>query len=159
MASTACWRGYLCTYEVARDTLHLACLQINHQPTDARASILLRPPALAGVEAVKAEQGYIGQWKFKDVALALPYSGGLVIARDFLREHDVHMGFHPAWKYQHVHELLFDDGRLIEARDLSAEMAAIREHARPGKPAGDASRETIEAWIKDCFSRDYSRKA
>lgn len=158
MASTACWRGYLCDYEVANDALRLAHLQINHQPSDNRASRALQPPPLAGVAATPAKATWVGRWEFSEVALPLPYSGGLVIARDFLRELYVHMGFHPAWKYQHVHELLFEEGRLIEARDVSARMATIREHARTPKPTGDASRETIEAWIRDCFSRDYARK-
>ncbi len=39
----------------------------------------------------------------------------------------VHMGYHPAWKYEKVHELIFENGLLIEDRDISAKMKEYRD--------------------------------
>ena len=46
------------------------------------------------------------------------------LADGFIQNLYVHMGFHPAWKYREVHELLFEDGRLLHAQDRSAAMAS-----------------------------------
>lgn len=47
-------------------------------------------------------------YEFKDV----PLSGGLLLGEGFIQELYVHMGFHPAWKYLHVIELIFEGGQL-----------------------------------------------
>ncbi len=58
---------------------------------------------------------------YDNLNLPLPFSGGFLIARDFIRELYVHMGFHPAWKFREVWELLFDNGILKESQDVSLE--------------------------------------
>lgn len=159
MASTACYRGYVCDYEVKEGRLHLRELWVNHQPGEAPITQRLQPPDLCGVAAVRDESSFFGAWHFRGLALPLPYTGGLLIGRDFIRQLYVHMGFHPAWKYQHVYELLFDQGELVEARDVSPEMLRLRAHIQDLKPGAGAARQQIEGWIAGCFSRDYGRKA
>ena len=159
-ASTACWRGYLCGYEVKDEILQLRDLWVNHQPDEAPITRRMQPPDLNGIAAVRDEKSYHGDWHFSGVGLPLAYTGGLVIARDFIRELYVHMGFHPAWKYLHVHELLFEQGKLVEARDVSPDMARLRTRMQDElKPGPGAPRDQIEQWIAGCFSRDYRRKA
>lgn len=155
MASTACYRGYVCGYEVKDDQLRLCELWVNHQPGEAPITQRLQPPDLNGIVGAR-ETAFFGSWHFSNVGLPLTYSGGLLLGRDFIRELYVHLGFHPAWKYQHVHELVFEQGRLVEARDASQDMARLRTQVQ-GEPA--APRHRIEEWIADCFKRDYSRKA
>jgi hypothetical protein len=62
----------------------------------------------------------------------------------------LNMGFRPAWMYAEAHDLTFVDGRLTDARDLSAglsaDLAAVRDgitgagpdpgesHPRPARP-------------------------
>ena len=96
---------------------------------------------------------------FEDVNLPLNYSGGLIIAKGFIRSLSVHMGFHPAWKYEEVYELVFDAGELKTESDLSSRMAAIREKA--GVDAAESGKnlsgKEIDLWMKDCFQRDYKR--
>jgi hypothetical protein len=74
------------------------------------------------------------------------------------------MGFHPAWKYEIVHELIFEDGRLTQETDWSEKMAHIRQQFEqeinyegedPTIPDADASKDEIHKWISDCFSRAY----
>ena len=136
MASTACWRGYVCGYEVKDGWLHLRDLSLSHRPDNPpshspEGAPHLRqqqqqPPDLHGVAAVWEDMSLMGNWCFCDVSLPLSYTGGLVIGRNFIRALDEHMGFEPAWKYRLVHELLFEQGRLVQSRDVSLEMERLR---------------------------------
>jgi hypothetical protein len=85
------------------------------------------------------------------------FSGGLLLGDDFLRDLYVHMGFHPAWKFREVHELVFEKGRVVRESDRSAEMAEFREAlaGRPLGPSNPADLEEVERWIRRCFSLDY----
>ena len=67
----------------------------------------------------------------------------------------VHMGFHPAWKYREVHELIFEAGRLVAAEHRSAELAEFRAfmEQRASEPPQDGPE--LEAWISRCFDRSY----
>ena len=68
------------------------------------------------------------------------------------------MGFHPAWKFEHVEELLFEDGHLVHHEDVSEALAEVREVLRrqPLKPdAREADLAEILAWTKRCFEMDY----
>jgi hypothetical protein len=69
------------------------------------------------------------------------------------------MGFHPAWKYATVYELIFEGGVLIEESDRSKEMARIRERfqQQPLSPGSRAPDEAIHAWIEQTFNRNYQR--
>lgn len=66
------------------------------------------------------------------------------------------MGFHPAWKYEEVHELIFHKGKLKEKKDLSNIMAHVRDELSntPLKSGIDESR--ISEWIESTFSLDYN---
>jgi hypothetical protein len=155
-ASTACWRGYVCGYEVQNGVLLLYDFQVNHHPAEAQVSQRQQPPDLNGVAAVRRERSL--PWHFTDIGLALSYTGGLIIGRGFIRALYAHMGFHPAWKYQHVQELVFEQGRLVETRDASSEMARLRESIKEiQKSDRVTTRDQIEAGIARSFSRNYSR--
>jgi hypothetical protein len=94
---------------------------------------------------------------FKGMGAPMPFTGGVLLARDFVERLYVHMGFHPAWKFRTVHELLFQEGRLVNEFDRSEQMEHVRERMIRGplQPGGNASEETIKAWIEGCFSLDY----
>lgn len=158
MASTACRRGYNCEYKVENGQLLLNQLYINVEDSDL-PSLHQLPPDLNGSVASVSEHSFIGKWLFKDVELPLDYTGGLIIGQGFIQSLYVHMGFHPAWKYETVHELVFESGKLILESDLSSRMVEIREKIEK-TPLGESealSREQIESWIEECFRRDYKR--
>lgn len=151
--STACWRGFVCHYEVVDERLLLGSLDVNLDPLEGTAE---RRPPLNGVPPVH-DAGGMFDTRYEKVSLALPFTGGLLIARDFQEELYVHMGFHPAWKYAEVHELRFEDGRLTSSEDVSAKMRHVREEMRDAllEPGAGAPRAEVEAWIERCFSRRY----
>ena len=84
---------------------------------------------------------------------------GLLIAADFIRDLYVHMGFHPAWKYEVVLELIFEHGRLTREFERSDEMAEIRSRFLTSRGRYDAetmpSREEIEKFVERAFDRRY----
>jgi hypothetical protein len=85
------------------------------------------------------------------------YTGSLLLGHDFIRELYVHMGFHPAWKYREIHELVFDKGRLVNAADRSTEMAMLRDSLSGTKDApGSIMNEDVAAWVERCFSLKYN---
>jgi hypothetical protein len=134
MISTACWRGHVCTYGVVSDRLELTSLTVGMDD----------PPAeLLGAPLVPSDYGEI---RYQPLRLPIPFTGGLLIGAGFIHRLYVHMGFHPAWKYERVHELVFDAGRLTAHHDRSAAMAQVRADDPELEP-GD--------WIRSTFDRTY----
>ncbi len=84
----------------------------------------------------------------------VPFTGGILLADGFIQELYTHMGFHPAWKYREVHELIFDKGILTEAHDRSAKMAEHRVQQAGGRPQIKSPQEHL-AWIADTFNLRY----
>lgn len=152
--STACWRGYYCTYLVQEDRLLLDTLHVGLQGQDAALAARGDGPLLFG-----ARPGYHEQdrcFVYASLDAPVPFTGGLLLGRDFIHELYVHMGFHPAWKFRQVHELLFEQGRLLEAFDRSEAAAEVRrgltpDDLRPGDPS------KIAEWIERTFSLRYER--
>jgi hypothetical protein len=172
MISTACWRGYYCTYEVADGTLLLTKVNIGLGEEDAALAERGEGPKLFGVvprrytvhgHSTNVRTGEVRtSWESSDFVIdslrqPIPFSGGLLLGADFILELYVHMGFHPAWKFREVHEVLFEGGRVVKEADRSAEMAEFREMVagRPLEPSDAEDREAMERWIERCFSLEY----
>jgi hypothetical protein len=65
----------------------------------------------------------------------------------------LNMGFWPAWMYAEAHELTFAEGRLTRARDLSADLAAVRKDiADAGPGPGEPTRD----WITRTYSLTFA---
>jgi hypothetical protein len=146
---SACWRGFLCSYSVESERLLLDRLSIY---LDQPAPILFdTEPKKDRRRLPKFDAVYDG------LHHPMSYSGGLLLARDFIKDLYVHMGFHPAWKYRTVHELIFRDGKLREAFDRSEEIAEFRNEItnRPMRPKAGADYGEIVQWIRQCFSQHY----
>jgi hypothetical protein len=144
---TACWRGFYCTYAVRGRRLELDELHIRLAPPE--------PAVIFGKRPKTASKH--GDAVYEDMGAPIEYTGGLLIADDFIEEMYVHMGFHPPYKYRVVHELIFDEGRLTSATDQSDVMEKVREslRGRPLQPDHDASEDEIEKWIEGTFSLKY----
>lgn len=147
--TTACWRGYVCTYEVDDDRLELVSvdLGVSDPPTE-----LFGAPV---------SQGSFGSARYEPIRVPQPFDGGLLIASEFLPDLYVHMGFHQAWKYRHVLELIFADGHLTEAHDRSLDAVARRaaEGVLPRRPWwrrwGSDDPRRLGDRVDPSFDRDY----
>jgi hypothetical protein len=149
MMHTACWRGFIAGYAVEEGELRLVELEMQLDELGPGSE----PPKVYRV----APRG-VSEHGRADYTLQarVPFSGGLLLAQDFVQELYVHMGFHPAWKYRRVHELSFEDGKLVREADRSKAMAGIRARiaARPLGPGG-TDEDELKKWIEQCFDRSY----
>lgn len=151
---SACWRGYVAVYEVRDNHLLLNTLYINATKVVSEETGEEQFGTLASLGSAEhvTEGPDIFDFAYEDADLPLEFTGGLLIARDFIQDIYVHMGFHPAWKYEHIHELEFDKGVLTKQEDVSRKLAEVREKLRKDPSVMDGI--GIE-WIHKCFSREY----
>ena len=156
---SACWRGYVCHYKIADDKLILDELQLSLGSDEGTGRERKFIPKM-GPEINGVKPGTSGLFNntYKELDLEIRFTGGLLAGNGFLQELYVHMGFHPAWKYQTVFELVFEAGNVREIRDASRELEQIRNKmsAAPLQPdILKSSREEVEAWIEKTFRLDY----
>jgi len=153
---TACWRGYQAVFALAGSRPVLDTLRVElYKP--GKGYRRLEGPRINDVAPVDGQGGFNNHYVGMDYPL--DYTGGLLLARGFVRELYVHMGFHPAWKYTDVVELVFEDGVLQRRFDRSERMAQIRqrilESAGSGKRAGPRAPEEVREFIQRSFDRTY----
>ena len=159
-ACSACWRGYLAQFAVFNSRLVLEHLHVSLF-TDTETFTHVTGPTINRLDPVEPEGDF--NWfnnYYKDLNYPLEYSGGLLLADRFIDELYVHMGFHPAWKYKKVLELIFEGGVLQQEYDRSAKMSEIRRKCiYSGDHYNDdripASMEELSRSIEDAFDRSY----
>ena len=147
--SSACWRGYICQYGIQRDRLVLEELSVGLDEPG---------PEINGVKPVPSTERASHRISvYKGLNLPIEFTGGILVGDEFIRELYVHMGFHPAWKFRTVFELLFEKGKVLEVGDISDKMEKLRREMvkRPLRPKPDGGDENIGSWIDSTFSLDY----
>jgi hypothetical protein len=159
MASTACHRGYRAVYALSGSQLVLDALDVklieNYETRQRQEG-----PAINEVRPTGPQRSHdMFNNHYQGLDYRLDYTGGLLLAKGFIRELYVHMGFHPAWKYEDVVELVFEGGFLTAESDRSEKMADIRrvilESRKSGKPDRTPNEEEIRAFVEDAFDRTY----
>lgn len=147
--TTANRRGWAAHYAIQDDRLILTELSDVGLWVGPGAA----PATLFGVQAVAEGPG---SYRFPELHHPVPFTGNLLIARGFIRSLYRHMGFHPAWKFEESWDLVLDDGRLIEARELTPEMRSLRKKIKSGK-IQDPDSPTRPNWIARTFGLDIRR--
>jgi len=144
---TSCWRGYVCTYKTVYNKLLLDTLQINL----GNEGLLINE-----IHPVFDPKNTFDN-VYNDLNLHMDFTGGMLLAHGFFQHLYVHMGFHPAWKYETVFELVISHGYVLETREVSQQMAELRDKMvrQPLEPNADASKEAIEKWIASTFRMEY----
>jgi hypothetical protein len=183
MMSTACYRGFYCDYTVRDDRLLLTHLVVrsadDHYPIIDGVEPLIPPERdsrpLAPDDPVPTlprgmyvyhrwgeDQRFIGQDAtiYQGLKIPAPYTGGLLLARGFIQSMYVHMGFQKPTSFETVHELIFEEGKLISATDHSAKIAELRDEMQRPRPRTGFDDERarmghIADWIAWTFSLDY----
>ncbi|AFY56470.1 hypothetical protein Riv7116_4030 [Rivularia sp. PCC 7116] len=136
VGTTACGRGYYCSYEITDNSLQLKQLivSIYSEPLD-RIRIKHGKKEMQNLFGIvpSTKPNSISQIvsshcaTYNEVYAPIKFTGNLLIARDFIRSLYVHMGFQAAYKYKEVYELVFDKGFLNQSINRSEEMAIIRD--------------------------------
>lgn len=113
---TSCWRGDICTYQILYNKLLLGKLEISlHQ----------QGPEIYGVRPFFSAGTFDNT--YVHVNLQMDFTGEILVADKFIRGMYVHMGFHPAWKYETVYELSVSQGYVLNIKNVSEQMAQLRE--------------------------------
>ncbi len=156
MASTACWRGFWCVYNITDEGIFLEDLYINSKDDYY--------PEIEGVKPlsekeVDGEFEYMGHHLYKGLNIKMDYTGKILVGDKFMREYYIHMGFQRAWAYEKLLELVFVEGNLIEKNDQSQVAADLREKISNDSEFHEKMRMDISKFVEDSFSIDYGTKA
>jgi len=149
--SSACWRGYICTYQVHADALHLTHLEIGLPPEEDHSAtrIFGCGPTPAAAKAWHPDATHF------ELAAPVDFTGRLLLGAGHVRGAYLNMGFHPAWLYKDVRELAFDHGQLLTSTDRSTTVAELRGTLddQATRPRAD---ESTSSWVERTFSRAFT---
>lgn len=142
MMSAACYRGYVCTYTVAEDTLRLTNLIVR-----AMGGKYL---PVGGVQPQMNREFNNGQ--YHNLGLHVLFRGKLLVGSGLIREMAVQVGFQKPVAYEQVVELVFDYGTLKACTDFSGWYARMREAVAPQRQPKE---DLLSGWARHPFSLDY----
>jgi len=146
---TACWRGYVMKYNFTKDLLILDGMLVNTK----------KPPKINGVEPQMGKDTDISlfDYCYTNLNLKTEFTGKVLLAKDFIRQMYVHMGFQRSMAYKTVVEIQVENGTITGIRDLSKQMEEERKKKdsyKGAQPRSNSSKD-IESWVKKTFSLDY----
>lgn len=123
---SACWRGFVCTYALVYEMLWVDFLDINLQESNGGGSNGSRAPDLNDVSPIARQGDCDFDTYYERVRLRVPFNGTLLVGRDFADDEYFDWWFNPMLRYNEVHRLTFEDGRLVSAFDMSEQVAEER---------------------------------
>lgn len=145
---TACWRGYVMKYTFTNDRLILDGMLVNTK----------NPPKINGVEprTGKDTGNSLFEYCYKNLDLKTEFTGNVLLAKDFIQQMYVHMGFQRSMAFKTVVEIQVEKGNIIGIGNLSKKMEEERiEDIYKGAQPRSNSDEDIESWVNKTFSLDY----
>ncbi len=156
---SACWRGYQAVFALFDARLVLDALHVNLLKSGEGYEREEGPP-INGVKPGEPRGEYdLFNNHYEGLQYHLEYTGGLLLADGFIKELYVHMGFHPAWKYEKVVELIFDAGILKQEFERSEQMAEIRQRFLGSRAENDSdgmpTEYKIAMFVERAFDRSY----
>jgi hypothetical protein len=140
------------------DKLSLADLYVFHDAGLPAKNRRPNGPVINGVLPQEPESPLGFNCLYKSLNLPLSFTGGLLLGKGLIRALLVNMGFHAFWKFEEVHEVIFQSGQLVSAIDKSNIAKTIREEHLVsgflGRPDVSKEKEVAE-WIERSFSLRY----
>jgi hypothetical protein len=144
-------RRYRCRYKLWEDCLLLDALFLRSE---------VAPPPLehreatetAGTESASGGFDYV----YTELDLAVPYRGGLLLAREQIDEQRNVSEDHPAALYRTVVELMIEDGLVTYRADRSSRIAELRSRIAARSATVDQPNR-VPNWQEAGFVRDYRR--
>ncbi len=97
--------------------------------------------------------------RFPDLNLKIKFTGTLLIARDFIQEMYIHMGFQRPMSYENVIELYFEKGKFTKEKNLSKKMEELRniDSSKDSAPKNPKDSVDVNTWISKSFSLKYEK--
>lgn len=139
MIHTACWRGFYATYELTDEGFFLRELTLrvedgNYLPID-------------GVEPDTETKKH--QATYTNLNVQARFSGKIRLAKDFIRELYIHMGFQKPTAFKTVLDITLKDGKVVDIKNRSEEMEAKRGEFKKRFEAGETRQSIEEAFSLD----------
>lgn len=110
---TACSKGFNIQFRVTKKQLYLDRLQVYCASNDY--------PPINGIEAVSGDDN---MRIYNDLNTKLPYSGVIIIGKDFKSEYKGRYGTWPHF-FAATYDLTFRDGRLVKVKNTSGQYFGI----------------------------------
>jgi hypothetical protein len=143
---TACWRGFVMYYECRENRLLLHAMDVHTNTA----------PVINGVKATDGGNSSFN-YHYEGIDVDVPFSGSLVLAREFIDSMYVHMGFQRLQAFKTVLELIVKNGHIVKAVDQSEKIKKAREKNPDMNSMPSSDKETdIMKWIRGRFSRDIT---
>jgi len=143
-ASTACWRGFYLTFNATDMYLYLEEMQINQD----------KAKVFNDIKPVKGDSRF--SHKYPNLNYKLPFTGKILIAKDFINSMYVHMGFQRPMAYKTVIELKIKEGDVLEVLDHSDmfEKRRKEDSMKDAEPQSSGEKD-IKDFVEKSFSREY----
>jgi len=147
MISTACYRGFYGTYELTEEALYLRALTIREKNGNYLP--------IEGIEPVKEDY----QATYRRLSVAVSFTGKIRLAKDFIEELYIHMGYQKPTAFKTVLDISMKDGRVVDINDRSQEMerkrGAFKKYYESGFKSGwlPGDRDVVKR-IEEAFSLD-----
>ncbi|MFN6572139.1 hypothetical protein [Dendronalium sp. ChiSLP03b] len=159
--STACYRGYVCIYRVSEENLYLKQLNIGLKLKDRLAVKYGRGQRLFDINP--KYPNYDSYFVYEEINKIIDLSGGLLLGKHFIKEMYIHLGYHPAYKFREVHELIFREGKVVKSTDISHKIdefcSAIATHQSESfieKLITEKNyRDEFQKWTQKTLTLDY----
>ena len=104
---TACWKGFVVTFETESSELYLKELLVNTEDDVY--------PDINGIKAIDDKMSFHA---YKDLDIKLNYSGTILVGREF-KEEFIGRAFAGPHSYAKTYELVFEEGILLDSKDTS----------------------------------------
>ncbi len=137
MMHTACYRGFYATYELTEEALYLRELTLREKNENYLP--------IEGSKPEKAEY----QATYRDLSVRVCFTGKIRLAKDFIEELYIHMGYQKPTAFETVLDIALKDGQVTEikdrSRDIEQKRGAFKKHYKSGN---------MIKKIEDAFSLD-----
>lgn len=150
------WKSYIghiyATYQMEEQQLLLNDITMD-------AHLMKEEEEFLGQEAIVDEE--TNTIHYTGLSLPLTYTGGIVIASHVIDGYEEEfLGQElPCYAYEHVYEMLMEDGCLITLIDHAKAMKRIRKNIEYGLRSTDSKKDirVINKFIRDTFGRKYTK--
>ena len=128
--SSACWRGFFCTYEISEKGFKLKDFYV-HTKDDKYPSIdnnaeLISHVGIRGIAGTitKEKNGYR---YYKDVYFPIDFTGSILVGKGFLKHYYLHLGYQRFYTYETLIEIVIANGKVVKMLDRSEIAKLCRE--------------------------------
>jgi hypothetical protein len=114
MIHTACRRGFFATYEITEKALFLRKLTVKERTGNYQS--------IGGIKPKHEEY----QATYHGLSEVIPFTGKIRLAKDFIKELYIHMGYQKPTAFKTVFDITLNEGVVEEIKNRSKEMEQKR---------------------------------